>query len=88
MANSASARKRIRTTERETRQNRLITNRLKTARKDFRLLVEEGKADDAKKALPQVFARADRAAKNGLIHKNAAARIKQRAAAAVADKKA
>jgi small subunit ribosomal protein S20 len=86
MANSASARKRIRQTETKTRQNRQVSGRLKVARKEFRLLVEAGKLDEAGKLLPDVFSRADRAAKSGVIHKNAAGRIKGRAAAQLAAK--
>ena len=84
MANSASARKRIRQTATKTRQNRLVSNRLKAARKELRSLVEAGKNDDAAKLLPSVYSSADRAAKRGVIHKNAASRIKDRAAALLA----
>jgi len=87
MANSASARKRIRQTDTKTRLNKLTSNRLKAARKEFGVLVAEGKSDEAKKAMNEVFARADRAAKTGVIHKNAASRIKSRAASALAPKK-
>ena len=81
MANSASARKRIRQTATKTRQNRQVSGRLKAARKEFGLLVEAGKLEEAGKLLPDVFSRADRAVKSGVIHKNTAGRIKSRAAA-------
>ncbi len=84
MANSASARKRIRQTASKTRRNRQVSGRLKAIRKDLRALVDEGKADEAAKLLPNVFSRADRAAKSGVIHKNTAGRIKSRAAALLA----
>lgn len=84
MANSASARKRIRQTETKTRQNRQVSGRLKAARKEFRLLVEEGKTEEAGKLLPDVFSRADRAVKSGVIHRNTAGRIKSRSTAMLA----
>jgi len=87
MANSASARKRIRQTATKTRRNRQASGRLKAARKELLLLVESGKVEEAAKLLPNVFSRADRAAKSGVIHKNTAGRIKSRSAALLAVQK-
>jgi small subunit ribosomal protein S20 len=80
MANSASARKRIRKTERETQRNRSVKSRLRTFRKQFLATVEEGDAAKAQEAYNRFVSAADRAAKNNVIHKNTARRLKSRGA--------
>ena len=49
---------------------------LKKELKGFRALVLQGKTDEAKNQLKVVFAKLDRAAAKGLLHKNTAARRK------------
>jgi small subunit ribosomal protein S20 len=78
MPNHYSALKRMRQTKKRTAVNR--TNRgafratLRRARKSL-----EGGASDAVKALvPQTLSSIDKAVQKGLIHKNAAARLKSR----------
>ncbi|OGN16531.1 MAG: 30S ribosomal protein S20, partial [Candidatus Yanofskybacteria bacterium RIFCSPHIGHO2_02_FULL_46_19] len=51
----------------------------KTVVKEFKKLVVAGKFDDAKKILPLVYKKLDKAAKSGVIKKNKASRLKSRA---------
>lgn len=50
----------------------------KTAIKEFKKLVAGGKFDEAKKILPLVYKKLDKAAKTGVIKKNKASRLKSR----------
>ncbi|HUZ93167.1 MAG TPA: 30S ribosomal protein S20, partial [Candidatus Paceibacterota bacterium] len=52
----------------------------KKAVKDFRSLIAEKKAEEAKKLLPAVFQALDKAAKTKVIEKNKASRLKSRLA--------
>ena len=80
MANNASARKRIRQTETRTQANRVVKSRLKTFRKQTLSHIEAGNAEEAEKAFRNFSSAADRAAKNNVIHKKTASRIKSRIA--------
>ena len=51
--------------------------------KEARTLVSQKKTEEAKKILPQVYKILDKAAKVGIIKKNAAARKKSRIAKAI-----
>ena len=74
---SSSAAKRTRQGEKRHARNTSVLSRLKTEEKNLRSALEGGK-DDAV-ALYQRFTSAlDKAAKQGVIHKNAAARKKSR----------
>lgn len=74
---SSSAAKRTRQGEKRHARNTSVLSRLKTEEKKLRAALEGGK-DDAV-ALYQRFTSAlDKAAKQGVIHKNAAARKKSR----------
>ena len=88
MANTSSAKKAERVSER-----RYVFNaRRKKAMKDnVRIvgkLVLAKKAKDAEKSLPALFKAIDKAAKNGTIKKNTASRMKSRMAKQVAAVKA
>lgn len=76
MANTYSALKRARQTERRTEVNRQARSRLRHAIRAMRraLTGKDGKA--VNELLPATFSVIDRAAKSGLIKKNTAARYK------------
>lgn len=84
MANTVSALKRVRMTERRTAVNRARKARLRLQIRAMRILLQDTKNKDAAvKALPKTFSVIDRAAKNGLIKKNTASRYKSRLSARV-----
>jgi small subunit ribosomal protein S20 len=78
MANTVSALKRVRITERRTAINRMRKSRLRHQIRAVRRLMDEKKAEEAAKLLPATFSLVDRAAKWGIIKKNTAARYKSR----------
>ena len=78
MANTVSALKRVRTTERKTAINRMRRSRLRRQVRAMRRLLEHKDAEGAKKLIPETFSIVDRAAKWGVIKKNTAARYKSR----------
>jgi small subunit ribosomal protein S20 len=78
MANTFSALKRVRGTERQTHVNRLRKTRLRHQVRAIRRLIEHKDAKGALAALGQTFSLVDRAAKWGIIKKNTAARYKSR----------
>ena len=73
-----SAKKRVRTTEKKTAQNRQWKDRLKTAIKDMEKAVEAGDKEAAAEQLKETKKVIDKAATRNLIHKNNAARKKSR----------
>lgn len=78
MANTVSALKRVRMTERKTAINRMRRSRLRRQVRAMRRLLEHKDAEGAKKLIPETFSVVDRAAKWGVIKKNTAARYKSR----------
>ena len=78
MANHFSALKRARQTTRRTARNRANTSQLRTSLRKFREALQSGKSADAKAAFSGTVSMIDKAAKKGLIHKNAASRYKSR----------
>ena len=78
MANTVSALKRVRVTERRTAVNRMRKSRLRHQIRAMRRLLEQKDAQNATQMLPQTFSIVDRAAKWGIIKKNTAARYKSR----------
>ncbi len=78
MPNIESAKKRMRQNVERRLRNRSAISRMRTAVKAFRKLVEEKKLDEARQNLPAVYAVIDRTARNGVIHRNTAARYKSR----------
>lgn len=83
MANHPSARKRARQTVRRNARNRALRSTLRTTLKQFRSQVRAKDVEGAETALPQVYKAIDKAVTKGVIHRNAAARHKSRAAAAL-----
>lgn len=78
MANTKSAAKRARQTERRTLVNRRTLTKAKNLVKEARTAIGAKNKDAAKAAYKEVVSSLDRAAKSGRIHKNAANRKKSR----------
>ena len=74
MANSKSAIKRAKTTEKKTAMNKSVKSRMQTATKRYKAFIMANKPKEAEKALPGVIGLIDNAASKGVIHKNAASR--------------
>ncbi len=77
MANTASARKRIRTTARRYARNVMVRSQLKTLVKKSAQSVN-AKNEASKESLTAALKALDQAAAKGIIHKNQAARRKSR----------
>ena len=78
MANTYSALKRVRQTERRTDYNRKNKTRLRHQIRAMRRALLEKDPKKAGELLPATFSLIDRAAKNGTIKKNTAARYKSK----------
>lgn len=76
MANTKSAAKRARQSERRSALNSSTLSALKSGQKKFRAAVAAGKLDEARAEFSKVSAALDKAAKRGIIHKNSADRKK------------
>lgn len=83
MANTKSAEKRLRQSERRRQSNRHFRSRMRTAIKRLRSTVQNGDAEQAKELLPGTLRVIDETAQKGVIHRNAAARHKSRLSKAV-----
>jgi small subunit ribosomal protein S20 len=81
MANHFSALKRARQTEKRMRQNGDNKSRFRTALRKFRAAVQSGDTAQAKTLFGDTVSLIDKAAKQGVIHKNTAARYKSRLSA-------
>jgi small subunit ribosomal protein S20 len=78
MANTVSAIKRTRVTERRTEVNRMRRSRLRNQIRAMRRLLDSKDAKAAEAITPTTFSLIDRSAKWGIIKKNTAARYKSR----------
>jgi small subunit ribosomal protein S20 len=76
MANTYSALKRVRQTERRTEVNRQTKSRLRHQIRAMRRAITAKDATAASALLPKTFSVIDRSAKLGVIKKNTAARYK------------
>ena len=76
MANIKSQKKRILTNEIARKRNVAVRSRLKTVGKQADEALASKDADAINTTLPKVLREIDRAAKNGVIHANSAARKK------------
>jgi len=76
MANTKSAAKRARQTERRTAANKRVSTAVKTQLRLIRAAVAAGKKAEALALLPTATSALDKAAKTGRIHKNKADRHK------------
>ena len=78
MANTKSAIKRIRSSEKRRLRNRRVRTQARTYIKNVRALVEAGELEEAKKGVAAAIRALDKAAEKGIIRKNNAARRKSR----------
>lgn len=78
MANTFSALKRVRQTERKRAFNRMRKTRLRHQIRAIRRAIEQKDVNAAQALLPQTFSIVDRSARLGIIKKNTAARYKSR----------
>lgn len=78
MANTKSAIKRIRSSERRRRINQIHRSRARTYVKKTRRLIDTGQLAEAEAMAIQAASALDKAAQRGVIHKNQAARSKSR----------
>jgi small subunit ribosomal protein S20 len=78
MANTYSALKRVRQTERRTDYNRKNKSRLRHQIRSMRRAITAKDAGAAANLLPGTFSLIDRAVKTGVIKKNTAARYKSK----------
>ena len=83
MANHASAKKRIRQTERRSTINRNRLSRVRTFIKKVELAIDAGDADGAKEALKEAQPVIMRSSQLGVMHRNMASRKVSRLAARV-----
>ena len=83
----ASAVKAHRQTLKRTAHNRELRSTLRTALKNIRAAIDNGKAADAKGMLNDTFSVIDKMAGKGIIHDNAAGRYKSRLAKRLSAKK-
>lgn len=81
MAITSSAKRAIRVAKRRRAFNLRRIDTMGRSLKSFRKLVVEGKCAEAEKSLPVLYKALDKAAKQGVIKKNTAARKKSRAVA-------
>jgi small subunit ribosomal protein S20 len=84
LANTRSAKKRIRQTEKRTAQNRHFRGSARTYIRKVRKLLADGDLDAAQEAARQAFATLDKAGRRHVIHPRNAARRKGRLMAAIA----
>ena len=84
MANSPQARKRIRRNERRAEINGARVSRIRTHIKAVEAAIEEGKSEDAQKALRAAQPEIARGVAKGVMHKNTAARKMSRLSKRVA----
>ena len=78
MANTQSAIKRIRRSERRRIINQVHRSRARTYVKRTRMLIAAGQIEEAEAAAREAISSLDKAAQKGIIHKNRAARSKSR----------
>ncbi|MBE7530820.1 MAG: 30S ribosomal protein S20 [Chloroflexi bacterium] len=84
MANTESAKKRIRQTKKRTASNRQYRSSARTYIKKAHRLMAEGKFDEAEVAANQAYKTLDKAARKSVLHPRNAARRKGRLMAALA----
>lgn len=84
MANTASAKKRIRSSERRRVRNRAVRSAGRTYVKKARTLIASGNTQEAEEAVRQAISQLDKSAAKRIIHPRNAARRKGRLMAALA----
>lgn len=79
-----SAIKEFRKSERRTPHNRALKKKIRLLAKSVEMAISNKKLDEAMQLLPNCFSAWDKAAKVGVIHKNAASRKKSRLSSKIA----
>ncbi len=87
MPNIKSAKKRVKTSERNTLRNASVRSRVRTALKTAREAIAGGDSQAIEAALRVAFSEVDRAVKRKIFHKNAGARYKSNLSRALASTK-
>lgn len=83
MPNNSQAKKRVRQDDERRQHNKTIRTSMRSA---IKRVLNADSTDGAKEALPSAMKRIDKAAKQNVIHDNAAARYKSRLARNIAAK--
>lgn len=78
MANTKSALKRIRQSEKRRLRNRQVRSETRTYIKRARAQIEAGELEEAQKTVAQAIRALDKAAQKGILHRNNTARRKSR----------
>lgn len=78
MANTASAKKRIRSSARRRERNRHFNSAARTYVKKTRLLIQQGDLEAAEEMSRKAASTLDKAARKGVVHKRNASRRKSR----------
>jgi small subunit ribosomal protein S20 len=78
LANTKSALKRIRSSEKRRVRNRQVRTETRTYIKRARAQIEAGELEDAQESVAQAIRALDKAAEKGIFHKNNVARRKSR----------
>ncbi len=73
-----SAKKAMRQNERKRKHNLIWKRKIHEVEKNIKKLLKEKKENEAKKLIPQLYKVLDKAAKNNVIKKNKASRLKSR----------
>ncbi|MFW6389682.1 MAG: 30S ribosomal protein S20 [Halanaerobiales bacterium] len=73
-----SAKKRVKTSEKKEKRNKVWKEKVKNSIKNFEKIVSEGNAVKAKEQLSETIKIIDKAAGKGILHKNNASRKKSR----------
>ena len=84
MANTKSAKKRIRQTEKRTARNRLYRSSARTYIKRTRQLIAAGELEQAEEMAERAYSTLDKAARKRILHPRNAARRKSRLMSALA----
>ncbi len=87
MPNIKSAKKRVKTAERNRERNITKRSAMRTAIKEVREAALAGNTEEALAKLPAAFSKIDKMIKRKIIHKNAGARLKSRLVAKIQTKK-
>ena len=88
LANTKSAKKRVRRNARAEARNRVHRSRARTAVKRARAAIADGDVESAEEQVRQAASALDHAASKGVIHKNNASRRKSRLMQQLAELKA
>lgn len=84
MPNIKSAKKRVLVTEKKALENKAMRSKMRNSIKKFNDLIDTLQLDEAEKMLPDLMSVIDKAALDGIIHKNNAANKKARLSARLA----